>query len=44
MEISKSMLDFANNNGNIYLTDIDLLKKLLNELEKTVLNNSIWQE
>lgn len=32
----KSMLDFANNNGKIFLTDIDLLKELLNELEKTI--------
>lgn len=32
----KSMLDFANNKGNIYLTDIYLLKQLLNELEKSV--------
>lgn len=31
----KSMLDFAIKNGNIYLTDIDLLNELLNELEKT---------
>ncbi len=32
----KSMLDFANNDGNIYLTDIYLLKQLLIELEKSV--------